>query len=100
MGMVVFGASKYYEFQFTLYNTSSEFIYCIGLLFCGIQPTVSTCMAMAKSDGKKYTIHLITLSYVRTTSVAEEASIVIMLRKRFSYIRVWDSGLVPSRSTG
>jgi hypothetical protein len=35
----------------------------IGLLFCGLQPIVSTCMAMTKYDVKKYTMDLITLSY-------------------------------------
>jgi hypothetical protein len=40
----------------------------IGLLFCGIQPIVSTCMAMSKSDVRKYTMNLVTLSYIRTSS--------------------------------
>jgi hypothetical protein len=40
----------------------------IGLLFCGIQPIVSTCMAMTKSDVKKYTIDLMTSSYIHTSS--------------------------------
>jgi hypothetical protein len=43
----------------------------IGLIFCGIQPIISTCMAMTKSDVKKYTTRLITLSYVRI-SLTEE----------------------------
>ena len=41
---------------------------CIGYLFCGIQPIVSTCMAMTKSDVRKYTRDLITLSYIRKAS--------------------------------
>jgi hypothetical protein len=47
-----------------------EYAYCIciGYLFCGIQPIVSTCMAMTKSDVRKYTQDLITLSYVRKAS--------------------------------
>jgi hypothetical protein len=48
-------------------NKFANFI-CIGLLFCGIQPIVSTCMAMAKSDVRNYTRDLITLSYVRKAS--------------------------------
>jgi hypothetical protein len=43
----------------------------LGLLYCGIQPIVSTCMTMTKSDVKKYTMDLITLSCVRT-SLSEE----------------------------
>jgi len=44
----------------------------IGLLFCGIQPIVSTFMAMTKSDVKKYTMDLVTLSYIRKPSSSEE----------------------------
>lgn len=36
----------------------------IGLLVCSVQPIVSTCMAMTKSDVKEYTLDLITLSYI------------------------------------
>jgi hypothetical protein len=43
----------------------------IGLLLCGIQPIVSTCMAMTKSDVRKYTMDLITLSYIRKSSSQE-----------------------------
>ena len=38
----------------------------VGLLFVGLQPIFSTCMAMTKADVKKYVIELITLSYIRT----------------------------------
>jgi hypothetical protein len=44
----------------------------IVLLLSGIQPILSTCMAMTKSDVKKYTTNLITLSYVRTSLLSEE----------------------------
>ena len=46
---------------------------CIGYLFCGIQPIVSTCMAMTKSDVRKYTRDLITLSYVRKASALKQS---------------------------
>jgi len=36
----------------------------IGLLVCSVQPIVSTCMAMTKSDVKEYTLDLITFSHV------------------------------------
>ena len=35
-----------------------------------MQPIVSTCMAMTKSDVRKYTRDLITLSYVRKAAIA------------------------------
>ena len=38
---------------------------CIGLLLCAIQPIVSTCIAMTKSDVKRSVIDVITLSYFR-----------------------------------
>ena len=41
-------------------------------LFGAIQPTLSTAMAMTKSDVRKYVFDLLTLSYVRTTSKAKE----------------------------
>jgi hypothetical protein len=44
----------------------------IGLLFCGIQPIISTCMAMTKTDVRKYTMNLVTLSYIRASSSEEE----------------------------
>ena len=37
----------------------------IGLLICGAQPLGSFCMAMTKSDVKKYVTKLLTLSYFR-----------------------------------
>ena len=39
----------------------------IGLLFVGMQPILSTCMAMTKADVRKYTIKMLTLSYIRTS---------------------------------
>jgi hypothetical protein len=44
----------------------------IGLLFCAVQPIVSTCIAMTTSDVRKYTMNLITLSYIRTSSSSSE----------------------------
>jgi len=35
----------------------------LGLLFCAIQPIVSTCMAMTKHDVRNYCLDFITLSY-------------------------------------
>ena len=37
----------------------------IGLLFCAMQPIVSNCMAMTKTDVRKSIFDLITLSYIR-----------------------------------
>jgi hypothetical protein len=56
MALLVVGAAE---------NNKYANLICIGYLFCGIQPIVSTCMAMTKSDVRKYTRDLITLSYVR-----------------------------------
>lgn len=61
MWMVVFKASK-----IDFYISNTPYLHCVGLLFCSIQPIVSTCMAMTKCDVRKYTIDLITLSYIRT----------------------------------
>ena len=38
--------------------------YQAGLIFCAIQPIISTIMAMTKADVRKYTINLLTLSYL------------------------------------
>ncbi|OEU12506.1 hypothetical protein FRACYDRAFT_243756 [Fragilariopsis cylindrus CCMP1102] len=56
MCLLVVGAAKHYEYANLI---------CIGYLFCGIQPIVSTCMAMTKSDIRQYTQNVITLSYLR-----------------------------------
>jgi hypothetical protein len=56
MFLIVIGAAK---------SVYREKWMCIGYLFCGLQPIVSTCMAMTKSDVRKYTRDLITLSYAR-----------------------------------
>jgi hypothetical protein len=53
-------------------SLKEPFLVQIGLLFCGTQPIVSTCMAMTKSDVKKYTMDLLTLSYIRKPSSSEE----------------------------
>ena len=37
----------------------------IGLLFCALQPIVSTSMAMAESDVRRYIFDLVTLSCIR-----------------------------------
>jgi len=37
----------------------------VGFLFCGVQPIVSTCIAMTKTDVRRYSSDLLTLSYVR-----------------------------------
>ena len=39
-------------------------LYQAGLIFCAIQPIISTIMAMTKADVRKYTINLLTLSYL------------------------------------
>jgi hypothetical protein len=54
MDLLVVGAAE---------NNKFSNLICIGYLFCGIQPIVSTCMAMTKSDVRKYTRDLFTLSY-------------------------------------
>jgi len=46
----------------------------ITTLFATIQPIASTCMAMTKSDVKKYIFDLITLSYIRTAKSQERQS--------------------------
>ena len=48
----------------------SEFIR-VGLLFCGIQPIISACIAMTKDDIRKYTVKLVSLSYIHTTQPSE-----------------------------
>jgi hypothetical protein len=65
--MVVVGASV------ELFNKK---LICMGYLFCGIQPIVSTCMAMTKPDVRKSTRDLITFSYFRkaTDYVARKRS--------------------------
>jgi hypothetical protein len=50
MAIVTYGAA-----------TQTGFWFQIGLIFCGIQPIISTFMAMTKSDVRKYTMDLITL---------------------------------------
>jgi len=57
---------------FIVYGAAVGVIYgnyvSIGYLFCSIQPIVSTCMAMMKSDVRKFTLDFITLSYIRKSS--------------------------------
>ena len=64
MALLVVGAVK---------NLDHPGFICIGYLFCGIQPIVSTCMAMTKSDVRKYTRDLITISYVRKASALKQS---------------------------
>ena len=42
--------------------------YQTGLLFCSIQPIISTIMAMTKTDVRKYTYQLLTLSDIFNNS--------------------------------
>lgn len=56
MSFVLFGAAK---------GRTYAKIAVVGYLFCAIQPIVSTCLAMMKSDVRNYTRDLITLSYIR-----------------------------------
>ena len=58
MACVVIGAAK---------GRGNPTIAAVGYLFCGIQPIVSTSMAIMKADVKKYTRDLITLSFIRKT---------------------------------
>ena len=48
--------AKFDQYWFYYYQT--------GLLFCSIQPIISTIMAMTKTDVRKYTYQLLTLSYI------------------------------------
>ena len=64
MGLVVTGCFFTSAIQF------SSFIQ-VGLLFCGIQPIVSACMAMTKDDIRKYTVKFVSLSYIHTTQPSE-----------------------------
>ena len=63
MGFVVTGCflSAYQRSLFTQ----------VGLLFCGIQPIISVCMAMTKDDIRKYTVKFVSLSYIHTTQPSE-----------------------------
>ena len=54
----------------------------LGLLLCGLQPIVSTCMVMTKADVRKHTLKVVTLSYIRT-----------LLSSSLSYVRT----SLPSR---
>lgn len=57
---------------------SDEFgskVFCIGLLLCSLQPTVSTCLAMTKSDVKAAIYDLVTLSYCRRSEKAERTTV-------------------------
>jgi hypothetical protein len=58
MAFIVYGAA----------NKDGRYI-AIGLLFCGIQPILSTGMTMTKSDVRKYSTDLITLSYIRKNNI-------------------------------
>jgi len=51
---------------------SDGFLLQIGLLFYGVQPIVSTCMTMTNAYVRKYTIKLVTLSYIRSSQSETE----------------------------
>ena len=64
MGFVVTGCFFTSAYQQSLFTQ-------VGLLFCGIQPIISTCMAMTKDDIRKYTVKFVSLSYIHTTQPSE-----------------------------
>ena len=66
--IAVFVASWIPGIVFTLWSTAgnNSWGYAVAGLFLAIQPMLSTCMAMTKSDVKKHIFDLITLSYVRS----------------------------------
>ena len=45
-------------------DESKGYLLQIGLLFYGVQPIVSTCMTMTNAYVRKYTVKLVTLSYI------------------------------------
>ena len=64
MGFVVTGCFFTSAYQQSLFTQ-------VGLLFCGIQPIISACIAMTKDDIRKYTVKLVSLSYIHTTQPSE-----------------------------
>jgi len=59
----------------------------VGLLFCGLQPTVSTCMAMTKADVRKHTLNVVRLSFISTSKSTSVSYIRTSLSRRASHIR-------------
>ena len=57
--LTIFGGTNVYNFAD---------LATIGFIFCGIQPIVSIGLAMVKSDVRKYTTDLLTLTYIRKSS--------------------------------
>jgi len=66
--LTVLGLSKNFAIRYFF----GTWLLPVGLLFVGLQPVVSTCMAMTKADVKKYFIELITLSYIQTKQSQQE----------------------------
>lgn len=58
MFLLVFGGSNPTEYSNLIF---------IGGIFVGIEPIASFCLAMMKSDVRKYIIDLLTLSYICKT---------------------------------
>ena len=58
-----------------------------GLLFVGLQPIVSTCMAMTKADVRKHTLNVVRLSYISTHLSSTASYIRMSLLSGVSYIR-------------
>jgi len=56
MFISVYGNVHFAEYQNLIF---------IGRLFCGIQPIISFCFSMMKTEVRNYTINLLTLSYIR-----------------------------------
>ena len=59
----------------------------MGLLFCGLQPIVSVCMTMTKVDVRKYTLKVVTLSYISPSLSSSASYIRTSLSSGVSYIR-------------
>jgi len=68
MGLIISGI-----YQAHFFNDESFFQ--IGLLFCGIQPTVSTYIAMTKADVRQYTLKVVGLSYI-SSALSSSASYI------------------------
>jgi len=67
----------------------------MGSLFCGLQPIVSTCMTMTKVDVRKYTLKVVTLSYISPSLSSSASYIRTSLSSGVSYIRT----SLPSRTS-
>jgi len=58
-----------------------------GLLFVGLQPIVSTCMAMTKADIRKHTLNVVRLSYISKRLSLTTSYVRMSLSSSLSYIR-------------